>query len=176
MRTETLDSTEVRAQIEALRHMTTGQLKAKYHKVFGESTRSNHKQFLFRRIARRIQANAWAGLSERARRRALEIANDTDLRILAPKNFSIDEVDPDRTLETKVAPTADRFVMTSEANQNQCRIPQFVALLAASVGGKIRPLNPPLSLPKASLTRLRRSSSRIASSSTIPRSSRLLPV
>jgi hypothetical protein len=107
MRTETLDSTAVRAQIEALRHMTTGQLKEKYREVFGEPTRSNHKQFLFRRIAWRIQANAWGGLSERARRRALEIANDADLRIRAPKNFSIDELDPARTLETKVAPTAD---------------------------------------------------------------------
>ena len=44
----------------------------KYREVFGEETRSNHKQFLFRRIAWRIQANAWGGLSERARRRALE--------------------------------------------------------------------------------------------------------
>ena len=67
--------------------MTVGQLKEKYREVFGEASRSNHKQFLFRRIAWRIQANAYGGLSERARRRALEIANDADLRIRAPKNF-----------------------------------------------------------------------------------------
>jgi hypothetical protein len=30
-------------------------------------SRFNHKQFLFRRMAWRIQANAWGGLSERAR-------------------------------------------------------------------------------------------------------------
>jgi hypothetical protein len=34
-----------------------------------------------------IQANAEGGLSERARRRALEIADDADLRIRAPRNF-----------------------------------------------------------------------------------------
>jgi hypothetical protein len=34
-----------------------------------------------------LQANAEGGLSERARRRALEIANDADLRIRAPKDF-----------------------------------------------------------------------------------------
>ena len=56
-------------------------------------SRSNHKQFLFRRVAWRIQANAWGGLSERARRRALELADDADLRIRAPKNFLKNAID-----------------------------------------------------------------------------------
>ena len=56
--------------------MPVGQLRQKYLEVFGEESLSNHKQFLFRRIAWRIQAIAEGGLSERARRRALEIAND----------------------------------------------------------------------------------------------------
>lgn|GEM_PF-6251861 len=64
--------------------MTVGELRAKYREVFGEESRSNHKQFLFRRIAWRVQALAEGGLSERARRRALEIASDADLRIRAP--------------------------------------------------------------------------------------------
>ena len=51
MRTETNRSTGLREQIEALRHMTVGQLKDKYRDIFGESSRSNHKQFLFRRVA-----------------------------------------------------------------------------------------------------------------------------
>ena len=72
-------------EIEALSRMTVGQLRQKYLEVFGEESRSNHKQFLFRRIAWRIQALAEGGLSERARRRALEIANDADLRIRAPR-------------------------------------------------------------------------------------------
>jgi hypothetical protein len=72
-------------EIEGLRRLTVGGLRAKYLEVFGEESRSNHKDFLFRRIAWRIQANAEGGLSERARRRALEIANDADLRVSAPK-------------------------------------------------------------------------------------------
>jgi len=56
MKTET----EIREEIEALRNLTTGQLKERYREVFGEETRSNHKQFLFRRIAWRIHFNAWA--------------------------------------------------------------------------------------------------------------------
>ena len=107
MRKETVSSTTMREGIEALRHMTVGQLKQKYREVFGEASRSNHKQFLFRRIAWRMQANAWGGLSERARRRALEIADDADLRIRAPRNFLKVELDESRTIETRLAPTED---------------------------------------------------------------------
>jgi len=102
-----MDATAVRLAIEGLRHMTVGQLKDQYRAVFGEETRSNHKQFLFRRIAWRIQANAEGGLSERARRRALEIANDADLRIRAPKNFLKQEPEASRTGDVRVSPSAD---------------------------------------------------------------------
>src|SRR5207253_5167433 len=107
VKTETLNPSALRAEIESLRHMTVGQLKVKYRAVFGEDSRSNHKQFLFRRIAWRIQANAEGGLSERARRRALEIANDSDLRIRSPKNFLKEAVDKNRVSESRVSPTAD---------------------------------------------------------------------
>ena len=83
MRMENEVETAMRKQIDELSRMTVGQLRQKYLGVFGEESRSNHKQFLFRRIAWRIQALAEGGLSERARRRALEIANDADLRIRA---------------------------------------------------------------------------------------------
>jgi hypothetical protein len=108
MRNETtVDSTKVREEIESLRHLTTGQLKDRYREVFGEESRSNHKQFLFRRIAWRIQANAWGGLSDRARSRALEIADDADLRIRAPKNFLKVGLDESRTVEARVKPSLD---------------------------------------------------------------------
>ncbi len=88
--------------------MTVGQLRqTKYREVFGEQSRSNHKQFLVRRVAWRMQAHAYGGLSERARRRALEIANDADLRIRAPKNFLKEELDETRTVESRVSPTED---------------------------------------------------------------------
>src|SRR5260370_39419112 len=78
-------------EIEGLSRLTVCGLREKCREVFGEESRSNHKDFLFRRIAWRIQANAEGGLSERARRRALEIANDADLRIRAPKNLGASE-------------------------------------------------------------------------------------
>ena len=80
----------IEQQIAELGRMTVGQLKQKYIEVFGEETRSNNRQFLFRRIAWRIQALAEGGLSERARRRALEIANDADIRVRAPNKKALD--------------------------------------------------------------------------------------
>jgi hypothetical protein len=38
-------------EIDGLRQQTVGQLKVKYRTVFGQESRSNHKQFLLRRIA-----------------------------------------------------------------------------------------------------------------------------
>lgn len=48
----------------------------KYEEVFGEPTRAGNKDFLFKRIAWRIQSLAEGDLSERARRRADALARD----------------------------------------------------------------------------------------------------
>jgi len=74
-------------EIEQLRRATGGELRAKYLEIFGQQSRSNHKQFLFRRIAWRLQARAYGELSERARQRALALAQDVDLRIKAPQHL-----------------------------------------------------------------------------------------
>jgi hypothetical protein len=67
MKTET----EIREEIEALRNLTTGQLKERYREVFGVEMRSNRERFLFPRIAWLIQANAWGGLYEQTAKPAL---------------------------------------------------------------------------------------------------------
>lgn len=72
-------------EIQGLSRMTVRQLREKYVEVFGEETRAFHKEFLRKRIAWRIQALAEGSLSERARRRAAELANDADLRIRTPR-------------------------------------------------------------------------------------------
>ena len=73
-------------EVQGLSRMTVGELRDKYLEVFGEETRSYHKEFLRKRIAWRIQALAEGDLSERARRRAEELANDADLRTRAPRD------------------------------------------------------------------------------------------
>ncbi len=75
----------LREEIEGLSRMTVPQLRRKYVAAFGEETRSCNKDFLRKRIAWRLQAMAYGGLSERARRRAEELANDADLRVRAPR-------------------------------------------------------------------------------------------
>src|SRR6185436_17876866 len=56
-----------------------------YLEVFGEGTNAGNKDFLFKRIAWRIQSLAEGGLSERARRRAEELARDADIRLTIPR-------------------------------------------------------------------------------------------
>jgi hypothetical protein len=54
--------------------------------VFGETTNANNCPWLIKRIVWRQQAQAESGLSERARQRALELANDADLRLNPPRD------------------------------------------------------------------------------------------
>jgi hypothetical protein len=74
-------------EIEQLRGATVSQLRVKYLDLFGQPSRSNHKQFLFRRVAWRLQALAYGELSEQARQQALALAQDADLRIKAPAHL-----------------------------------------------------------------------------------------
>ena len=76
----------LKSEIDDLRQMTVAQLQQKHLELFGEEVRSKHKEALFKRIAWRLQTLAEGGLSERARRRAMELANDADLRIRPPKD------------------------------------------------------------------------------------------
>jgi hypothetical protein len=76
-----MDTLELTQQIRALRQMSVGELRARYAEVFGEENRSRNKDYLVRRIAWRIQTNASGGISERARLRAQELANEADLRV-----------------------------------------------------------------------------------------------
>ena len=74
-------------EVEKLRRANVAGLREKYREVFGEETRSRHREHLFRKIAWRLQARAEGDLSARARRRAQEIADDADLRKIAPTDF-----------------------------------------------------------------------------------------
>jgi len=79
--------TNVAAEIEALHHMATNELAEKYEELHGHPTRTRHRAYLIRKIAWRIQANAEGDLTERARKRAAELANDAEVRVMAPKTL-----------------------------------------------------------------------------------------
>jgi hypothetical protein len=76
---------DVAKDVAGLRRLTPGRLRERYAEVFGEPTRTGNVEWLVRRIAWRLQALAEGDLSERARRRAAELANDADLRTTPPK-------------------------------------------------------------------------------------------
>src|SRR5688500_12192467 len=97
----------VQQTLAALGRMTPAELRAKYLEVFGEPSRSGNKDFLFKRIAWRIQSLAEGGLSERARRRAQELARDADIRLTIPRPRKQDNAEDaaDRTV-TLPAPRA----------------------------------------------------------------------
>jgi Protein of unknown function (DUF2924) len=71
-----------------LQRLTTAQLRDRYTDVFGEPSRAGNKAWLIKRIAWRLQALAEGDLSQRARQRAQQLANDADLRLSPPKTTS----------------------------------------------------------------------------------------
>ena len=75
----------VGAEVAALPRMAIQDLRTRYAEVFGEGTRSGNRAWLIKRLAWRLQALAEGDLSERARQRATELAQDADLRTTAPR-------------------------------------------------------------------------------------------
>ena len=96
------------AEIEDLRRLSMRALRAKYQELFGMEARSSNRQFLFRRIAWRLQARAEGDLTERARRRAAELADDADIRLRAPKDFFSELSAESPPLEPQLAFRGDR--------------------------------------------------------------------
>lgn len=72
-------------ELAGLERMTVPELRGRYAEVFGEPTRAHNRPWLIKRIAWRLQAIAEGDLSQRAKRRAAELANDADLRLIPPK-------------------------------------------------------------------------------------------
>jgi hypothetical protein len=72
-------------ELAALQRLTVNDLRRRYADLFGEPTRTGNRAWLVKRVLWRMQALAEGDLSERARRRAAELANDADLRLNPPK-------------------------------------------------------------------------------------------
>jgi hypothetical protein len=113
--TEKAMNAELNQHIERLRHMTTAQLQLKYRELFGQRSHSNHKDYLFRRVAWRMQALTEGGLSERVRQYAQEIATDADLRLCAPRKLvggqpAVCVATASRQLDPRVPPVGTQLI------------------------------------------------------------------
>jgi hypothetical protein len=82
------------------------------------------KQFLFRRIAWRLQARSEGDLSERARRRAAETADEGDVRLRAPKDFVTG-----RVVDSPLATTRRQL-------RRDCRLPRASTILTRQYHGQ----------------------------------------
>jgi hypothetical protein len=67
-------------EIEKLRLLPVADLRARYLELFGEETTSRNKDYLFKRLAYRMQERKYGGLTAKARARAATLAEDAPIR------------------------------------------------------------------------------------------------
>jgi hypothetical protein len=95
-------------EVAALKRLSVAELRARYAEVTGEATRCRHRDYLVRRIIWHMQANAEGGLSERARRRARELATGADVRLTAPAKALLSADGPTKVSAIRI-PQDDRL-------------------------------------------------------------------
>ncbi len=75
----------IHQQLKLCQRLPSKELRQRYAELFGDEPRTWNRTWLFRRLAWRLQCLAEGGLSERAKKRAAELANDADLRLTPPR-------------------------------------------------------------------------------------------
>ena len=85
--------TSVICQIHRLRQLTVGELRIEWLKLYGEPARHRNRDYMWKRLAWRVQELAHGGLSERARQRIEELAPDGFVRARTP-NVAAPAADP----------------------------------------------------------------------------------
>ena len=99
----------LRDQIDELAAMNVAALQQRHKELFGDGPVSAHRQFLFRKIAWRMQAEHEGGLPDSAHELARAIARDAPLRIRVISNAEKlrGGIPLERTTTTTIAPGHD---------------------------------------------------------------------
>jgi hypothetical protein len=87
----------VKTELAKLEAITTPELREQFAKLFGYESHSHNRKYLVRRIAWKLQEREYGGLSERARRRAEELARDAELRVRPPNGPLVTSAPESRT-------------------------------------------------------------------------------
>ena len=116
------------AMIKQLQRMSVGDLRANWEEVFGEPARSNNKDYLWKRIAWRIQADMEGGLSDQARERAREIAREGDIRLRPPRGAFEDDAE---------AASARKAVARAPGRSRDPRLPAPGTLISREYRGRL---------------------------------------
>ena len=95
----------------ALRQMTVAELRVRWRELYGEDSRSRNKDFLWRRLAWRVQELAYGGLSDAAKARLAELAPSGFVRAQLPRGFAPGPAKPirDRRLPSPGATLVRRY-------------------------------------------------------------------
>ncbi|MEX2671255.1 MAG: DUF2924 domain-containing protein [Phycisphaeraceae bacterium] len=121
----------VERELDALRAMTTDQLRQRYAEVWDDQPRTRHKQYLIRKIIWKMQADAEGGLAERAKRlraRAAELADVAHVRATPPKD--------DHRPARKAAPATRQHGGTLAATTDP-RLPAVGTVLTRKYKGRL---------------------------------------
>jgi Protein of unknown function (DUF2924) len=81
------------SEINRLRSMSVAELRVCWRELYGEESRSNNRDFLWRRLAWRLQERRLGGLSDRARQRLEQLAPDGFIRARTP-SVAVDVANP----------------------------------------------------------------------------------
>jgi hypothetical protein len=109
-------------EVAQMQRMTVTQLRQKFAEVCGEQTNGRNKQWLIKRIAWRMQANLYGGLSEAAIQRAREIANFADLRLTAPRDRTSAALAPPPAVRADKRLPAPGTILTREYKGRVLRV------------------------------------------------------
>ncbi len=71
------DAPNVAVELGKLAKLPTGALREKYTELYGKPVKTGNRQFLLKKVAWKLQADAHGGLSEKAKARAAEIVDAT---------------------------------------------------------------------------------------------------
>ena len=93
-------------EINRLRQMTVAELREEWERLYGEPTRSRNRDYLWRRLAWRVQELAHSGLSDHAKARIEELATEGFQRTRTP---SVAALDADRDAQAKREPKVTRI-------------------------------------------------------------------
>ena len=116
-------------EINRLRQMSLAELRQEWERLYGEPARSGNRDFLFRRLAWRIQELAHGGLSDAARTRLDELGQDAFDRATSRRQRAHD-ADPQPRVESAAKVTRIRdarrltpgTVLTREYHGHEIRV------------------------------------------------------
>ncbi len=111
----------ITGQIAALRRMTVGELREQWQRLYDEPTRSRNKDYLWKRLAWRVQELAHGGLSDRAKQRIEELAPDGFVRARTP-NVAPPAADPERRAPRDPRLPSPGTVITKQYKGRELRV------------------------------------------------------